>query len=31
MMAQSYPAMHLVFADRHGWVWSEKSNVDSSR
>jgi hypothetical protein len=28
MMAQSYPAMHLVFADRHGWVWSEKSNVD---
>jgi hypothetical protein len=31
MMARNYPAMHLVFADRHGWVWSEKSNVDPAR
>ncbi len=31
MMAESYPTMHLVFADRHGWVWSEKANVDPAR
>jgi len=31
MMARSYPAMHLVFADHYGWVWSEKSNVDRPR
>ncbi len=25
MMARYYPAMHQVFADHYGWVWSEKS------
>ena len=24
MMAENYPAMHQVFADKRGWVWSEK-------
>jgi hypothetical protein len=24
MMSENFPTMHKVFADRHGWVWSEK-------
>jgi hypothetical protein len=24
MMAEIFPTMHKVFADKHGWVWSEK-------
>jgi hypothetical protein len=24
MMAENYPQMHLVYADHHAWVWSEK-------
>jgi hypothetical protein len=25
MMADNFPTMHKVFADHHGWVWSDKS------
>jgi hypothetical protein len=32
MMARNYPQMHVVFADRHGWVWSAKgSDHDASK
>jgi hypothetical protein len=24
MMSENFPTMHKVFADQHGWVWSEK-------
>jgi hypothetical protein len=31
MMAQYYPTMHQVYADHHGWVWSEKPTVDDTK
>ncbi|HEV2700987.1 MAG TPA: hypothetical protein VGV09_05100, partial [Steroidobacteraceae bacterium] len=30
MMAKAFPAMHKVFADHHGWVWSAKTLTESS-
>jgi hypothetical protein len=30
MMAENYPAMHPVFADKHGSVWSEKPMPQTS-
>ena len=30
MMAANYPAMHQVYADKHGSVWSEKSVPQTS-